>query len=262
MSLLTHYDDAKIAIINPEDFIKKLENFPKIAIATFTDRVLDEAFKDQDVEIITYLHGNTLPVYKLNYQGIDIALIVSKTGAAASVVGAESLIALGAEELIYYGSCGVLDRTIGAHNIVIPTHAIRDEGTSYHYIKASDEIELDRENIKLLTNLLEDLELPYYVGKTWTTDAIFRETRKKFDQRKEQGSIVVEMECSALAAVTQFRGVSFTQFLYAADNLDADQWDPRIIGKKVSKEELYLLVALEYAVALTKRGIRQKQQEG
>lgn len=250
MSLLNDFDEAKTAIINPEDLIKKIDGFPEIVIATFTDRALEKAFQGKEKEIITYLYANTLPVYKLNYKSLDVALLISKTGAPASVVGEESVIALGAKKLIYYGSCGVLDNKIGAHEIVVPTHAFRDEGTSYHYLEASDEIELDLNNLELLTDVLDKLEIPYYIGKTWTTDAIFRETKKKFEQRKAQGSIVVEMECSALTAVAKFRGVSFTQFLYGADNLDSEKWDPRILGKEVTKEELYLTIALEYAVAI------------
>ncbi len=249
MGLLYDFDDAKTAIINPEDFIRKLDGFPEIAIATFTDRIIDIVFQGKEKEIITTLLGN-VPVYRLNYKGLEVALLISKTGAPASVTGAEALIALGARYLIYYGSCGVLDRNIGAHEIIVPTHAIRDEGTSYHYLEASEEIELDQNNIELLVEVLNKLEVPYYKGKTWTIDAIFRETRKKFEKRKAQGSIVVEMECSALTAVTRFRGISFTQFLYGADNLDSEKWDPRILGKGVTKEELYLTIALEYALAL------------
>ena len=250
MSILNDFDEAKTAIINPEDFIKKHVDFPEIVIATFTEHIIEKAFEGRDKEIITYLYANTQPVYRLNYKGTDIAIFTSKTGAPASVVGEEAVIALGAKKLIYFGSCGVLDNRINSSEIIVPTHAIRDEGTSYHYLRESEEIELNRENTDILIKVLEKLEIPYFIGKTWTTDAIFRETRNKFDKRKEQGSIVVEMECSALAAVAQFRDVSFAQFLYSADNLDADQWDPRVLGKEETKEEIYLKIAFEYALAV------------
>lgn len=250
MSIIKDFDDTKTAIINPEDFKQKMEGFPEIAIATFQNRITERVLLEREPEVITYLYANTVPVYKLNYKGVDIAYLTSKTGAPASVNGLEALIALGAKKLVYFGSCGVLDRTITTNKIVVPTHAIRDEGTSYHYLKESDEIELDPKNVERLIEVLNDLDIPYSKGKTWTTDAIFRETRKKFEQRKQQGSIVVEMECSALAAVAQFRGASFTQFLYSADNLDGEKWDDRKLEREESKDELYLKIALEYAIAV------------
>jgi uridine phosphorylase len=250
MSILNDFDEDKTAIINPEDFIKKREDFPEIAIATFTEHIVDSAFQGREKKVIAYLYADTLPVYRLDYQGTQIAIFTSKTGAPASVAGEEAVIALGARKLIYFGSCGVLDNQIAANEIIIPTHAIRDEGTSYHYLRASEEIALDPDNIALLVRVLDELGISYRKGKTWTTDAIFRETRKKFEKRREQGSIAVEMECSALAAVAQFRGASFTQFLYSADNLDAEQWDPRSLGNGETKEEVYLKIALEYALAI------------
>lgn len=250
MSIIKDFDEAKTAIINPEDFIQKIEGFPKIAIATFSNRITEKVLQTYNPEVITYLYANTIPIYKLNYKGVDIAYFTSKTGAPASVNGLEALIALGSKELIYFGSCGVLNRDITTNKIVVPTHAIRDEGTSYHYLKETEEIELDPKNVKRLVEVLNNLGISYSIGKTWTTDAIFRETRKKFEQRRQQGSIVVEMECSALAAVAQFRGASFTQFLYGADNLDGDKWDNRKAEREESKDEVYLKIALEYALAI------------
>lgn len=250
MSILNDFDESKTAIINPEDFTQKREDFPEVVIATFTESIVDKAFLGKDREIITYLYANTLPVYRLHYKGMEAAIFTSKTGAPASVVGEEAVIALGAKKLIYFGSCGVLDNRIEASEIIIPTHAIRDEGTSYHYLKESEEIELDGENIGILVKVLENLGIPCFKGKTWTTDAIFRETRKKFEKRKAQGSIVVEMECAALAAVAQFRQVSFAQFLYGADNLDNEKWDPRNLGNGETKADVYLRIALEYALAV------------
>ena len=68
-------------------------------------------------------------------------------------------------------------------------------------------------------------------GKTWTTDAVYRETQSVIEERREQGCLAVEMECSAALAVTQFRKIPFVQFLYGADHLHADRWEQRDIGR-------------------------------
>jgi len=76
------------------------------------------------------------------------------------------------------------------------------------------------------------LGYPFAEGKTWTTDAFFRETQAKLKRRKEQGCISVEMECASLAAIAKFRDVAFAQFFYATDTLDGDGWDNGILSEK------------------------------
>ena len=75
--------------------------------------------------------------------------------------------------------------------------------------------------------LLRELDVPYHLTRTWTTDAIYRETRDNMLKRKEEGCRVVEMECASTAAVAMYRGVEFYQYLYGADSLAGDEWDPR-----------------------------------
>ena len=89
-------------------------------------------------------------------------------------------------------------------------------------------------------------------GKVWTTDALFRETRSKVDKRKDSGCICVDMECSAMSAVSKFRNKDFFQFFYAADNLDSDKWDKRSLSNKSKLDEKFeiLLLALDLAVEI------------
>jgi nucleoside phosphorylase len=75
--------------------------------------------------------------------------------------------------------------------------------------------------------VLETQDDPYLFGKTWTTDAIFRETRSKIQARRAEGALVVEMETAALFAVGAFRNVLVAQLLYAGDNVGGDSWDHR-----------------------------------
>ena len=88
---------------------------------------------------------------------------------------------------------------------MVPDEAYRDEGTSYHYAEASDYIRI--KNTDKVVAFMEEYGLPYIVGKTWTTDAVHRETREIFEKRKAAGCISVEMECSAVQAMCNFRGL-------------------------------------------------------
>ena len=77
---------------------------------------------------------------------------------------------------------------------MVPTAAYRDEGTSYHYAPAADWIAV--KNAGTVAAFMEEVGLPYVLGKTWTTDAFYRETRGNFERRKADGCVSVEMECA------------------------------------------------------------------
>ena len=141
-----------------------------------------------------------VPVYKIRYKDTEIAFFQSRVGAPACVVGFEEVVAMGAEQFVLFGSCGVLDDEKVKGKIIIPVSAVRDEGTSYHYAAPSPEIEADERCVNVLERVLQDLEYPYVKGKTWTSDGIYRETLPMIRERKEQGCLAVEMECASMLA--------------------------------------------------------------
>jgi len=156
---------------------------------------------------------------------------------------------MGAKKVLFFGSCGSLDKEITAGHLLIPTDAYRDEGTSYHYAPPSDFIEV--QTAYRLAEIFDMINMPYVRTKTWTTDAIYRETHDNMAKRKSEGCSVVEMECASLMAAAQFRGIEAYQFLYAADCLDGEQWDSRILGRMPDDvRERIFKVAIETAIRL------------
>ena len=105
---------------------------------------------------------------------------------------------------------------------IIPTEAYRDEGTSYHYIPISDFIEID--TATELVKIFEENGVLYELAKTWTTDALYKETKNKLKDRVSRGCKVVEMECASIMAVAKSRGFKAYQFLYTDDTLEDDVW--------------------------------------
>lgn len=87
--------------------------------------------------------------------------------APACVAGFEEIIAMGAKKFVLFGSCGVLDDDNVKDNIIIPVSAVRDEGTSYHYIAPSSEIEADPHSVQILESVLSSCGYPYVKGKTF-----------------------------------------------------------------------------------------------
>ncbi len=122
----------------------------------------------------------------------------------------------GAAKFIFFGSCGILDEEKCRNKIIIPTEAYRDEGFSYHLVPKSDYIKIQKS--EKLSGILKDLN--YICGKTWTTDAFYRETINSKNARKADGCICVEMECAGLQALCNFRNLELYQFFFAGDLLN------------------------------------------
>ena len=254
--ILNEFDECRTSTFNPDEVEEKIEGFPKVGISCFSHKLIDGLVEKINPPIIGYISNANckVPVYCVNYEGVDVAVFMSRVGAAACCVGYEEILAKGLEKLVVFGTCGVLDRNIKDLSIIIPTSAVRDEGTSYHYVKASEEIEANAKYKEEFKRILEKHNYSYVEGKTWTTDAPYRETREKVRKRKENGCICVEMECSALNAVAQFRGKDLFEFFYAADNLDNTSWDKRSLGNndKLSEKEKIVYLALELAKEISK----------
>ncbi|MCI9139797.1 MAG: nucleoside phosphorylase [Lachnospiraceae bacterium] len=237
----------------PSDTTKKIENFPEICISTFSDNIIQKFSSLNNIEKIAELYSanGILPVYKITYKDTDIAFYRSLVGAPACVSCFEEIIAMGAKKFVLFGSCGVLNDDKVKENIIIPISAIRDEGTSYHYIAPSQEIEANPHSIQILERVLTNCGYSYVKGKTWTSDAIYRETLSAIQERKEEGCLSVEMECASMLAVSKYRNIPFIQFLYGADNLSSDTWEIRDLSLYgLTNAEKYMVLAFECGLAM------------
>lgn len=256
--LLTEFDPAKKAVIDPEMMFHPIPDFPETVISIFSHQLFGK--------IVEFLGGKEIaqtrdvdgvwPVYRVFYQGKQFALYKARLGAPACVGCFEDLIPMGIKRIILLGNCGVLDKNIRDCGIIIPTRAIRDEGTSYHYAPAADYMDVNTRYTDAFKAVLEEFGYPYVMGTTWTTDAFYRETRAKVEARKRMGAICVEMECAAMQAMCNFRGVEFFQFFYAGDNLDHSQWDPRSLSGdiRLEEKEKIALLAFELACRIEEEG--------
>lgn len=252
--ILEEFDPVKTAVFNAENCVNKIDGFPEVAVSCFsrvTFNKLLELFESRKIGKITPANM-TIPVYEIEYKGKKIALFNAYMGAAGCVATLEDLFAMGVKKLVIFGTCGVLDNSINDCSIIIPDSAVRDEGTSYHYMPSSEEISVNEKYIEEFKRFLDEIHVSYHTGKVWTTDGIYRETRDKVIRRKEQGCICVDMECSAVAAMAKFRGRDVLHFFYGADNLDAEQWDQRSLDNndKIDEKHKIACIALEMALRM------------
>jgi uridine phosphorylase len=162
----------------------------------------------------------------------------------------EEMIALGCRKFVACGGAGVLDKEIAVGHIVVPATAVRDEGTSYHYLPSGREVGASPEGVAAIEQTLKRHGVPYIVGKTWTTDAPYRETPAKVRLRKSEGCVTVEMEAAAFFAVAQFRRVVFAQMLYGGDDVSGGEWDSRQWSERTSVREKLFWLAVEACLTL------------
>jgi uridine phosphorylase len=198
---------------------------------------------------VPFEHGDH-PICVIGHHGRDVALVSPGVGAPAAVTTLEVLIALGATSIIGCGGAGVVRAGFDVGHVVVPTSAIRDEGTSYHYAAPDAAVVPHPRALAAIDAVLTKAGVPHERGRTWTTDAFFRETRDKVERRREQGCITVEMEASAMFAAAAFRGAVYGQLLYAGDDLSAKEWDGRAWDQQHDVRERLLDLALDAVLRL------------
>ena len=250
--ILEEFDNNRRAIINPEDLIETLPDFPELVVSCFARATFERmlmSFRHEQVAT-TSMANIEIPIYRIIVKGTPIALFNAPVGASACVAILEDLIAFGMKKLVLFGTCGVLDEAIKETSIIVPQMAIRDEGTSYHYLPASDEIEVNVGLQDFLISFLDENGISHSVGKVWTTDGIYRETAEKLYKRKKAGAICVDMECSAVAALADFRNIPICHFFYAADHLSEENWDMRNLSNHADLDEKDKVANLAIQIAL------------
>ena len=198
---------------------------------------------------LTNLNGK-LPWYIYEKDGSKVAVVMATIGAPMVVGLLEELKARGFKNFIVLESCGVLDQSIQADKIILPSSALRDEGTSYHYAPASDEIAYERSLLLTMEKALDKAGIEHIRTKSWTTDAFYRETAAKVKRRLAAGARVVDMEASAIMAWAQYRQANVYQFFYTADYVDHHnhEWDARREDRKADAMtffEIALVIAQE-----------------
>ncbi|MEJ5300841.1 MAG: nucleoside phosphorylase [Thermodesulforhabdaceae bacterium] len=166
-----------------------------------------------------------------------ICIVGPLLGSPQAVMILEKLIALGVREVIVLGWCGSLQDYVRIGDVVIPTGAYSEEGTSHHYVVSCEHGSIGDfggfittpkipEEFKLLVDYMKTQDVRCHSGSVWTTDAPYRETISKVIFYQNRGVLGVDMETSALISVARFRGISLGVMLLVSDSLANLKWKP------------------------------------
>lgn len=251
---ILEYDSNLNAVINPATAINALPDMPEaVVLCFFADVIADLLIAHQDsVRVLHSLRSEigSHPIYELTIDSRRIAFAHPGVGAPLAAGIVEEIIALGGRKFIACGGAGVLNREIAVGHLIVPVTAIRDEGTSYHYMPPGREAHATASAVAAIESVLRADGVPYLIGKTWTTDGLYRETPGKVARRRDEGCLVVEMEAAAFFAVAQFRGITFGQILYGGDDVSSNTWDSRHWTRQTSVREKLFWLAAEAALKL------------
>lgn len=247
---ILEFDSEKSAVIEPGRH-KRGVALPERCVLTFFEDVVEKYSRMDGVKtrLNTKWETGVINIYEMNYKGEDVCFLRVYVGAPIAVSIMEYVMAYGVKKIVACGGCGVLDDIEQGH-ILVPVSAVRDEGTSYHYMLPSREIHLDQDAVDAAKRAIDKSGYLYTECKTWTTDAFYRETPEKVALRKAEGCNCVEMECSAFVAAAKFRGAKFAQLLYSGDILKDNQHDERDWQNNLSVREKLFLLSLDACLEL------------
>jgi uridine phosphorylase len=241
---ILEFDPDPHAVVEPERVIEAGPDRAERAVLCFFSQVLDRLERERapvlfELEAAHGIH----PVFGFDADGERIAVFHPGVGAALAGGFFEESIAHGCRRFIAVGTAGGLVPNLTIGHAIVPSFAVRDEGTSYHYLAPSRSVEPTPEAVEALTATLERHDVPFVTGGTWSTDGFYRETRKKVEQRVAEGCLTVEMEASALFAIARFRGVPIAQLLTTSDDLSGEAWSGFGSADHDSRWSMFLLAA-------------------
>jgi uridine phosphorylase len=251
---ILEFDPAREAVLEPHLAIKTFDLPRHVVLCFFRDAIVSfvEAQGGREIGRLASEMGS-FPVFEVELDGRRVAIAQAGVGAPLAAGWLDELITFGGRAFIAAGGAGVLVPGLVMGHVIIPTAAVRDEGTSYHYLPASREVCPTADALEAIVATLDARGVPHVTGKTWTTDGIYRETREKVRRRVAEGCLTVEMEAAAFFAVAQFRGVSFGQMLYAGDDLSGEAWDSRGWPHHDTGRDLLLRLAAEAVLRIEAR---------
>jgi uridine phosphorylase len=209
--LLARHDHDQPSVFRPENMLREARRQKGLA----ADRVPPICVLDPDGDIVRHVraaHGAAATPHWACYHtalwdfengGTRFGIVGHAVGASFAVLVAEELFACGCELLISITSAGQIAPVAPPPYHVVIERALRDEGTSYHYLPASRYVQGAPDLTALAARAIAQAGQRAFVGASWTTDAPFRETAEAVADRQREGILTVEMEAAALYAFAQ-----------------------------------------------------------
>lgn len=215
-----------VAVVSPDDEVAPDPGQPTVALLCYQTSLFEAVVDRRPVEDVS-------PAWSLYdcHRLVDhpeVAVVGDfGIGAPTAAVVMEHLAALGTEAFLSVGYAGSLTRDVAMTDVVVPDAAIRDEGTSHHYLAPAETVAPTPALHRATVAAARDSDRAVHEGPTWTTDAPYRETVPEVERYAADGVVTVEMEAAATFAVARYRGLEAAAAFVVSDYLSPDDHDPR-----------------------------------
>lgn len=252
MSILEAYEKNGEPIITPEKFYHKSKKITDVAVVCFSYKAKDyvvEKYQHVIYQTFRATANGSIDIFYLPEFRVLFFMSPIGSNIASDLLWEVALIA-SVSKFVYFGSCGILDASL-QNKYIIPTECYREDGYSYHYAPPSDYMTM--KNASKIASFFQNKDVDYVIGKGWTTDSIYNETKKKFEIRKQEGVLCVDMEAAGLQAISNHIGVEVYVFFFSGDIL-GEQWTRGDLGGEREKTRQIGAVdlALQLGESLTK----------
>jgi purine-nucleoside phosphorylase len=225
--LLHHAIEAESAF-TPQDLIEAVRAergmtsaaVPEVCILEFDGDLTDRLVRDNIVKPWTTWACFHTPMFALEVNGKPCGIVPRTIGGPFAVLVAEQLLASGSQVVIGLTSAGRVNARLPIPSLVVATAAIRDEGTSYHYLPPAHSVEAPAKLIACLLRQLSNLGLPVHTGTVWTTDAPYRETAQDLEKYAQHGVLAVEMQAASLFALAAVRNAPIGVVAHVSNAVD------------------------------------------
>ena len=225
--ILNNKDYHAVSVFTPEKLLREARRQKSIPLGS-VPRI---CVLDPDGDLVRYLAENGLAhrqphwacyhteMYYFTDQGIEYGIVGNVVGASFAVLVAEECFASGCELLISVTSAGQITSLGAPPYFVLIDKALRDEGTSYHYLPPALYSAIQPALLESLVTVFKSAVMRVVCGATWTTDAPFRETEAAITYAHTQGILGVEMEAAALYAFAEAKAKAVVCFAHITNQM-------------------------------------------
>lgn len=193
---------------------------PEVCILEFDGDLTDDLVESKAVYPWTNWACFHTPMFALDVNARACGIVPRTIGGPFAVLVAEQLLASGAKLIVGLTSAGRVSPEVPIPSLVVATSAIRDEGTSYHYLPPTESVEAPAKLIPALLHELSQIGLPVRQGTVWTTDAPYRETAQELEMYAQRDVLAVEMQAASLFALAAARNALIGSVAHVSNAVD------------------------------------------
>jgi uridine phosphorylase len=198
---------------------------PEICVLDPDGDIVRNLLKQDKCSLNPYWACYHSKLYNFELDSITFGIIGCVVGSSYAVLVAEELFVSGCQFLISVTSAGQILPMASLPCFIVIEKALRDEGTSYHYLSPSDYCEMDKSCFDMVKDAFRRSTVPLYFGASWTTDAPFRETETAIQYARAEGILAVEMEAAALYAFSKAKCKDVVCFAHVTNEMGKEGRD-------------------------------------